>query len=124
MRELKFRQPIFDINGKFTDWHYWGYIDGCFRRPMDISREAISFCVKGEAGLQFTGLHDKNGKEVYEGDVTSIKEHMNPNKEISKAIVMWDNKKASFTGLGLYPFMMIEIIGDIHTTPELLEGEK
>lgn len=65
MREIKFRQAIMR-NGKFVSWHYWGFIsEGNFSSPSND-------WVMGEKSLQFTGLKDKNGKEVYEGDILRV----------------------------------------------------
>ena len=55
--------------------------------------------------MQFTGLLDKNGKEIYEGDITNV------------GIVEWDH--GQFTER-LYAPDDIEVIGNIYSNPELL----
>ncbi len=74
--------------------------------------------------LEYTGLKDKNGKEIYEGDITSIKEHMNPLVEIQKAVVTWDKETTGFLGIGFFPWNMVEVIGNIYENPELLRKKK
>lgn len=82
---------------------------------------------------QFTGLLDKNGKEIYEGDILSvcngsINRHPWMDKpypveyQINKGFVMpmfiWDkegNDRSDNTH-------WCEVIGNIHDNPELLKG--
>jgi uncharacterized phage protein (TIGR01671 family) len=62
MREIKFRGK--NINGKW----YFGYFsqdrDGAF-----ILKETHVIQAIPETVGQFTGLKDRNGKEIYEGDI-------------------------------------------------------
>ena len=86
--------------------------------------------------LEFTGLHDKNGKEIYEGDY--IRQTYSENMEIEpyteylsiehKGEIMFqdgmfviDDKEE-----GQYPIVSnegfdVEVIGNIYENPELLE---
>ena len=74
---------------------------------------------------QFTGLHDKNGKEIYEGDII--------NDSTGLCLVVWNPFFACFSlrrdgwmfdhffGEAVDPFNC-EILGNIHENPELLNA--
>jgi uncharacterized phage protein (TIGR01671 family) len=73
---------------------------------------------------QCTGLRDKNGKLIYEGDIVRISTGFN---FLSKA-VSWGEHRYHIgnTDIILCPMEVecwnIEIIGNIHENPELLEA--
>ena len=62
--------------------------------------------------LQFTGLKDKNGKEIYEGDIFRYRGDVKVLDDI--AAFYWANFE------GLLDNKYIEVIGNIYENPELL----
>ncbi len=81
--------------------------------------------------MQYTGLKDKNGKEIYEGDILSYKNWDSPDK---KFIVKYglSDVEGFYQTLGFYKendleendwqhLDKIEVIGNIYKNPELLE---
>jgi len=73
--------------------------------------------------MQFTGLLDKNGKEIYSGDI--VENHPNVRWEVK-----WSEKKAQWRvgGGGCSDFALcsmgkVEIIGNIYENPELTKKD-
>jgi len=99
MREIKFRAWGWDT--KYPDYE----IKDCLMEVEAINWEEKTVTVPYKDGSksrvgpmdefiieQFTGLHDKNGKEIYEGDIV----HVEYAKWIWDAIVEWDTVNPCF----------------------------
>lgn len=81
---------------------------------------------------QCTGLKDKNGRLIYEGDIVLLDDTDSFENPI-KTVVRWAEENASFGlfrshnlyyGFYSYESENFEVIGNIHENPELLEEEK
>jgi len=82
--------------------------------------------------MQSTGLKDKNGKEIFEGDVVQYQNTKVPSADSKGVIRYFDNwamfgidiehnePRALFFN-GLADHISLEVIGNIYENPELLE---
>lgn len=145
MREIEFRG--FDS----TKWYY-GDLE--YNRKTGVARihtyeEDGSYCrqytVDPDTIGQFTGLHDKHGRKIFEGDILlwtrkNIHIEGRPIQDFfDKCIIYYDNDKCGFrfrckldcgSCVGNLDFSddrakesYIEVIGNIFDNPELMKGE-
>lgn len=111
MREIKFRAWNSNTNSMVND---------IFKDP---SCPAEHFLDKkyGFIPMQFTGLHDKNGKEIYEGDILR---RLNGRIDVVEFesgcfVVRHPNGDCDF----IAQVNNYEVIGNIYENPELLEAK-
>lgn len=125
MRTIKFRGQ--DYQGK---WHY-----GSLITLTDDSGELNYFILEGNYELQtmepfedfilvkpetvgqFTGLYDKNGKEIYEGDIVEVLD--------TRMAVTYVNSSFRLREctLACYDTKSIEVIGNVFDNPEMIKKE-
>ncbi|ECB9394472.1 hypothetical protein AFS60_10660 [Listeria monocytogenes] len=87
----------------------------------------FAYQVRPETIGQYTGLKDKNGKKIFEGDIVNCKFFDRMVGDIAGVINFIDCVWAvsDFKNKRLYQLIdvdNIEIIGNIHENPELMEG--
>ena len=136
MREIKFRGK------QKTDgvWIY-GFYYTTQREYFILGNEnpngtvLLSYEVIPKTVGQYTGLEDKNGKRIYEGDIVRIScegfEYLDKGFECAK--VKWKEAYSAFVLFNnawgeddfIYEWSMedLEVIGNIHDNPELLEAD-
>lgn len=82
--------------------------------------------------MQYTGLKDKNGKEIYEGDISKIKVWCGSLYTICNLPIIFKDQRFGYElycGSGDYEVMNMdfsdefEVIGNIHENHELLENK-
>ncbi len=116
-RTIKFR-------GKSVLNDEWIYGDLVHRinSPKTISPVQINgIGVKEDTVCQFTGLLDKNGKEIYEGDIT-IEVWYSEDRACFIA-EMKEPQNDVVDILGGYDTQRMEIIGNIYDNPDLIKEE-
>ncbi len=133
MREILFRGKRID-NGEWVEGFYcpatFGYFpcrpaivpkedmdDGCWH-PEEVDPSTVG---------QYTGLTDKNGKRIFEGDI--MEHHAQGDLTVNRGVVNWDAKNARWAHqlntmnpcFYMHNPKTVEVIGNVHDNPELLE---
>ena len=145
-REIKFRAwdkvyecYLYDIQGaydtlsgcvKYENGENAVYDEECFAGFLDNDQYVVE---------QFTGLKDKNGREIYEGDILyfgsvwCVGDEYDPREEEHTGLVEYLPDYASYVvncNGKIYPLEQLpsfdgySVQGNVHENPELLEGKQ
>jgi uncharacterized phage protein (TIGR01671 family) len=146
MREIEFRGK--DLDGKWITGHGYAHIDFSYYVFDDEHINGIPMpkgltMVDPETVGQYTGLKDKNGVKIFEGDIvlrinvesTGIENRIKSLITFEKGCFMisrvepWPWKNPGHSLYDDYQCLTkfdgyLEVIGNIHGTPELLGGRE
>lgn len=156
-REIKFRGKSVD-NG---EWVYGDLMHNAHRnerasilyvpRVIDFPGQICNVPIIKDTICQFTGLHDSDGKDIYEGDILRFQV---PDGTIRHFVIEWADEDRilrplsdfvpdgnpirisgwcfNWNGYRLYPTVIdgvpdnevMEVVGNIHDNPELLKQQR
>ena len=127
MRELKFRAwaEVDGIKTSCTDMMVYFEPMQCDNGMWFNAPDNVYHINEYHSLMQYTGLKDKNGADVYEGDYLRHKESIFKidYSELDFGFVFWHPKLKEDLGLpylkGLKDF---EIVGNIYQNPELINN--
>lgn len=139
MREIKFRAwDGENMNSEFiivdTAWMMNKEV-GC---PVNAGFKNMQEQAENWIIMQYTGLKDKNGKEIYEGDLLVDEYTFNRiggadigNFPATHRIVKWesvpsneDYETIGFVGFNIVPEQVYIVIGNIYENKDLLEAKE
>ena len=129
MREIEFRGKRTDID----EWTY-GYYMKRFRESSksvfdyildgNIEYSCKTFPVIPETVGQFTGLKDKNGAKIFDGDIIQYGKNLyivEYHVEIGATVCVRTNDVDHWPSFNVGTIKHTRVIGNIHDNPELLE---
>ena len=133
MREVIFRgktekgEWVYGVPTK-DDFNSTYIVEGIFECDEYRCNGADCFDVDENTVGQYTGLTDKTGTKIFEGDIVKI--HYDSaiwgnNREVVFEEGQWffkDNTISQKSYIGAWGNSVVEVIGNIHDNPELLEG--
>ena len=136
MREIKFRAWDKQNNKYFRECCWLSFCPNGIRFMWtDSETDNMMVTELNDYELmQFTGLKDKNGKEIYEGDIVKYTVDLGGgSKKTYIGQVLWNSEWACWDIVSgpIHEFDWVkiarngyEVIGNIYENPELLEAQK
>ncbi len=133
MREILFRGKAVNLHNGSKDFVYGQYVQNRDGKMIysDTWEDGIQkhYVIEETVG-QYTGLTDKSGTKIFEGDILI---YTDKDQDKSTHKVFWsDTRLAFYACYTRYPELYgyasnfnkddIEVIGNIHDNPELLKG--
>lgn len=140
MRKILFRGKCNEVgkyNGQWIEGFY-GEDDGKPIIARSTDHGLIGYFCEPDSIGQYTGLTDKNGKKVFEGDILNVHDQIPMFDGYDTDEIVYNGKVMYIDNQGIYVcegdkngsalcalnLDECEIIGNIHDNPELLEVGK
>ena len=142
MREILFRGKRLD-NGEWVEGYLYKRIVHLSGFHQNVVVDAIEvsdgenplgisyYTIFPETVGQYTGMTDKNGRKIFEGDILKL-DYIGPGRGVQgvaevvfkygKFCMPWGHRK-ELVPLDGFANTTMEIIGNIHDNPDLLKGE-
>jgi hypothetical protein len=124
MKEIKFRRPLYKENGQFSHFSVWGVN---INKSDFVSPGQANYAPIAKEDEQFTGILDRHGKEIFEGDEVEFKYSSGAETKIvtfEKGVGSCGCCYAEFSGSGFVMLnenydhetnrLNVEVIGNIH----------
>lgn len=127
LREIKFRawsegtKEMIQVSRLYLNENTVFYENG--NKALNRDQE-LGFWHKPYILMQYTGLKDKNGVEIYEGDILSgwIGSHWHSGEDKFEEVVKYDEKTASYNFPAIeVRYGDLEVIGNIYENKQLKE---
>jgi len=131
MREYKFRA----WDSWWDKMHYFDFTKNIEATPDDelkglwiLHEEGSVYAIQDKIKImQYTGLKDKNGKEIYEVDIVLYDRNIHKDIDTAKFKVVWAKDRYVLQEIKHKYYIddvtweLIEVIGNIYENPELLD---
>lgn len=115
-----------------TDKYYIQFPDPRYMPDWNMSYKMVQGEVNPNTIGQYAGIDDKNGKEIYEGDMVSF--NLKTDAKGCPNIIGYIEYQTTFSSFRImsilgsfaldYNIKEIEVIGNIYDNPELLKEDK
>ena len=130
MRTIKFKGKSID-SSEWTEGYYYQECDNTYiikdRQKDSMLNRNEAVLIDPDTVCQFTGLLDKNGKEIYEGDILKVSglgEKIEVRYVRGVFAFLWNGDLDDEAPINAPTQEWAEVVGNIHDNPKLIKRRK